>query len=232
MAPRSTPVTRRILFAVLGSLCIVLALRGDVFWRLSKNSGNTLRQLGGTCMYTTDVQVNGAPGTLSAYTFGLGPTTVSTRLARTLGLKPSAAFLTHTQGGRMQRMIVLPSPATPDACLVLAFDQTQANAAKARQKPAAWPSGVPALAATPLFTAVCAKTRATFVTAESDASPEAAVESAAQTLQGAGWTEAPPSIPGFKLFVSDRKQCVVFAHRAAQSGRTEISLLQREGSAR
>jgi hypothetical protein len=125
---------------------------------------------------------------------------------------------------------VLPSPAAPEACLVLAFDQSQQDAAKARQAPSAWPDGLPALAAAPLFTAVCAKTRTTFVTAETEAPPEAAARDAAQTLAAAGWTETTPTADTFKLFVSGGKQCVLFASRAPESERTTISLLQREGA--
>jgi hypothetical protein len=193
-----------------------------------------LAGLGGARLYATDVEVNGSPGTLAAYALGLAPAAAGARLARALGLPapaaPEAALLTDARDGRLRRLLVLPSPADAEACVVLAFDQPQSAAAEARRKPAAWPGGLPALAAEPLFTAVCAKTRAAFVTAETDASPEEAARDAAQTLLGAGWTEAPPATPTFKLFVSGRKQCVLFAQRAPRSERTAISLLQREGA--
>jgi hypothetical protein len=210
------------------------SLRADVFWRMPKTPDAVLAGLGGARVYTTDVEVNGRPGTLAAYALGLAPGAAGARLARALGLPASAAqeaaLLTDARGGRVRRLLVLPSPAAPEACVVLAFDQPQASAADARSKPPAWPEGLPALAAEPLFTAVCAKTRAAFVTAETGASPEDAARDAAHTLRGAGWTEATPSTPVFKLFVSGRKQCVLFAQRAPRSERTAISLLQREGA--
>ena len=139
-------------------------------------------------------------------------------------------MLTHAENGKLERYFVLPSPALGGGCVVLAFDQPLRDAAKAKQTSPDWPAGVPALAAEPLFTAVCAKTRATFVTAETATSPEGAVQDATRALRGAGWEEIPPSMPTFKIFTSGRKQCVVFASRAPRSERTTISLLQREGA--
>ena len=222
------------LLLIAGVAGLALAARADVFWRLPKTAGTRLAALGGSRMYATDVQVNGAPGTLAAFAFDTPPSQITATLARQIGASraaPSeAAMLTHAENGKLERYFVLPSPALGEGCVVLAFDQPLRDAAKAKQAPPDWPAGVPALAAEPLFTAVCAKTRATFVTAESSATPEGAVQDAAQTLRGAGWEEIPPSMPTFKLFTSGRKQCVVFASRAPQSERTTISLLQREGA--
>ena len=222
------------LLLIGGAVCLALATRADVFWRLPKAAGTRLTALGGSRMYSTDVQVNGAPGTLAALAFDTPSSQISATLARQFGASRSApgeaAMLTHAESGKLERYFVLPSPVIGGGCVVLAFDQPLRDATKARQAPPGWPAGVPALAAEPLFTAVCAKTRATFVTAESATTPEGAVQDAAHTLLGAGWEEIPPSMPTFKLFTSGRKQCVVFASRAPQSERTTISLLQREGA--
>jgi hypothetical protein len=205
-----------------------------VFWRRPESAGTRLSALGGPRVYATDVQVNGAPGTLAAFSFDAPAPQLSAALARRLGgpqAAPSeAAMLTHAGNGRLERYLVLPAPAAGGGCVVLAFDQPLRPAATARRKPAAWPEGLPALAAEPLFTAVCAKTRTAFVTAETAATPEEAAREAAQTLLGAGWSEIPPSTATFKLFVSGRKQCVLFAGPAPRSERTAISLLQREGA--
>ena len=216
-------------------LCLLaFPLRGEVFWRLPKTSDAVLRQLGGERVYATGVQVNGAPGALTAYAFGQSPSRVGAGLSRAFGLPPpapfGATFLAHAEKDRLRRLLVLPAASDSEACVVLAFDQPLRDAAPDRQSPPAWPEGVPALAATPLFTAVCALTRTAFVAAESSSSPEAAAQEAAQTLRAAGWAETAPSAAAFKLFVSGRKQCVLFAARAPQSGRTTISLLQREGA--
>jgi len=223
------------LLPVAYGLCLLaLPLRGEVFWRLPKTSDAVLRQMGGERVYATDVQVNGAPGTLTAYAFGRAPARVSADLSRAFGLPPpapfGATFLAHTEKDRLRRLLVLPAASDSEACVVLAFDQPLRDAALARQSPPAWPEGLPALAATPLFSAVCALTRTAFVTAESSSAPAAAAHEAAQTLHAAGWAETTPSAATFKLFVSGRKQCVLFAARAPQSERTTISLLQREGA--
>ena len=224
-----------LLIAVAG--CLTLAARADVFWRLPKTAGTRLSALGGSRMYATDVQVNGAPGTLAAFAFDTSTSQVSASLARRLKLPQqgvaapgTAAMLTHAENGRLERYFVLPSPTLGGGCVVLAFDQSLRDAAKTGQAAIAWPAGIPAFAAEPLFTAVCAKTRATFVTAEAASSPEAAMQDAAQALRGAGWDEVPPSMPTFKIFVSGRKQSVLFANHGAHSERATISLLQREGA--
>lgn len=222
------------LLLICGAVCLTLATRADVFWRLPKAAGTRLTALGGSRMYATDVQVNGTPGTLAAFAFDTPPSQVTAALARQFGASRAAlgeaAMLTHAESGRLERYFVLPSPVIGGGCLVLAFDQPLRDAAKSRQAQPDWPAGVPVLAAEPLFTAVCVKTRATFVTAESSTTPEGAVQDATHTLLGAGWEEIPPSMPTFKIFTSGRKQCVVFASRAPRSERTTISLLQREGA--
>jgi hypothetical protein len=220
--------------AALAALLALLPLRADVFWRLPDRSDATLRQLGGNRIYSTDVEVNGSPGTLAAYAFDSAPAAVRSRLARTLGLPAggtaaNAALLTQAQHGRLRHLLVLPAPAGADASLVLAFDQSL-RAAAARQARPPWPAGMPAFAAEPRFTAVCTQTRTTFVAAASDAPPAAAVQDAARLLLDAGWTETAPTADTFKLFVAGRKQCVLFADRPQQSEPTLISLLQREGA--
>ncbi len=211
-----------------------IALCADVFWRISARGDAALRELGGSRLYVTDVQINGRPGTLAAYGFDASAASVSANLSRRLGLPPRAdrgsLFLSSTDKGRVTRFLVLPA-AGAESCVALAISQSAGDAAQSGRQPAAWPDGVPALAAAPLFTALCASTRTAFVTAESDATPEAAAEEAAAVLRQAGWTEAPPSTPAFRIFTSGRKTCLLLATRSGKTGRTTISVLQREGSA-
>ena len=208
------------------------ALSADVFWRMPSTADATLCALGGARVYATDVTVNGAPGSLAAYAFGETPATLRTRLARQLNLPlpvgagQGAALLTHVRNNSMQRLLVLPAAAGLGGCVVLAFEQKLRAAASASREPPAWPDGLPALNATPRFTAFCAKTRTRFVTAASSDAPE----DAARALCGAGWRETTPATPTFKLFVSGRKQCLLFAHAPSPSEGTLISLLQREGA--
>ena len=211
-----------------------LPLRAEVFWRLPKTSDAVLKQLGGTRVYATDVLVNGTPGSLCAYAFDQPVARTSADLSRGFGLPkpaaPGAALLTHAEKEHLYRLLVLPSPGGGDSSVVLAFDQPLSSAARAGQAPADWPAGCPALNATPVFSAVCATTHTTFVSAESASSPESAVQEAVQTLVGAGWGETTPGTDTFRIFVSGKKQCVVLATRNQQTGRTAISLLQREGA--
>jgi hypothetical protein len=216
-------------------------LDAEVFWRIPSDASATLRALGGARVYATDVEVNGAPGTLAAYAFNESPATLSQRLSHRFNLastaarpsvlgRGSACMITHASKNSLQRLLVLPSPASRDDSVVLAFEQSLRNAAATRQQPPAWPDGLPVLNATPRFTALCTKTRTRFVTADADATPEAAVQDAARILTGAGWSETTPTTPTFKLFVSGRKQCLIFAHAPSPSDNTQISLLQREGA--
>lgn len=215
------------------ALLLAFTLHAEVFWRLP-GKADALLQMSGTRVYTTEVQLNGAPGTLTAYAFGTSAAETAASLSRRLGLPPPAAFgatlLTHADKASMRRFFVLPAASGAEACVVLAFDQPLRAFARSREKPIAWPESLPALSAAPVFSAVCALTRTAFVTADSPAAPEAAAEEAAQTLRGAGWAEAAPATPTFRLFTSGKKQCALFAGRDPQSGQTSISLLQREGA--
>jgi hypothetical protein len=190
--------------------------------------------MGGVRVYASDVQVNGAPGTLSAFSLAMTAAEAGATLARRLRLPPAAPFgatlLTHVEKDRVRRLFVLPSPASEAACVVLSFDQSLRDFARTRNEPKTWPDGVPALNAVPLFSAACALTRTTFVTAETPSLPDAAVREATQVLRGAGWQEVPPASATFKILTSGRKQCVLLASRNPQSERTTISVLQREGA--
>lgn len=234
-ASRPSSSRRTECLAALAALTAA-ALSADVFWRMPSTADATLRALGGARVYATDVTVNGAPGSLAAYAFGETPATLSARLARQLnvplpaGAAQGAALLTHARKNSMQRLLVLPAAAGLGGCVVLAFEQTLRDAAAASREPPAWPDGLPALNATPRFTAFCAKTQTRFVTAASSDAPEDAAQDAARALAGAGWSEAPPGTPTFRLFVSGRKQCLLYANRANDSEGTLISLLQREGA--
>ncbi len=234
MSRRLPPAVFGPLLSAFG-LLFSLPLQAEVFWRVPKTSDTVLRQMGGTRIYATDVLLNGSPGTLATYTFDRSPAfRVSADLARSFGLASPATsgglFLTHAEKDRLSRLFILPSPSGSEACVVLAFDQTLRDAANARANPPAWPNGLPSLAATPVFSAVCALTRTTFVTAESAAAPEAAAQEAAHALRDAGWAETTPATATFKIFTAGKKQCVLLASRNPQSERTTISLLQREGA--
>lgn len=219
---------------LIATCLLSLAARGEVFWRLPGGADALVKELGGTSVYATDVTLNGAPGVLTAHAIPASSSSVCASLARRLGLSPESSLggtiITHAEKGRLSRLIVLPSGAAAEACVVLAFDQSSRDAARSRQAAPAWPDGLPALSAAPLFTAVCDATRTTFVAAETAASPDEAARSAAQALSGAGWTETVPSSATFKTFCSGRKTCVVLASRNGPTARTSITVLQREGA--
>jgi len=233
---RSARIRRLRLLHLLSAAACVLSpstLRAEIFWRLPKGADSTLQELGGTRVYATAVQINGTPGTLATYAFSTSAQSVSAGLVRRLGLPPAAPFggtlMSHVEKGRMRRLMILPG-AGAEACVVLSLDQSLDDYTRALKEPPTWPEGLPALSASPLFSAVCAGTRTSFVTAESASSPEEAVQEAAQMLLSAGWAETSPSAPTFKIFASGRKVCLLLASRNAQTERTTISVLQREGA--
>jgi hypothetical protein len=229
------PSAPRLLTTACG-LLLCLPLRAEVFWRLPRQTDTALQQLGGACVYSTGVQLNGAPGTLSAYSFGSSSSEVRASLSRTLGLQPSASFggayLAHTEKGRLHRFFVLPAASGESACVVLAFDQAARDVAQAQREGPAWPDGLPAVVSgPPLFSAVCTQTRTLFAMAETPSDPQQAAQEAAQVLRRAGWSEQAASTPTFKIFSSERKICLLFSSRQPQTERTFISVLQREGAA-
>lgn len=213
---------------------LAVQLRADVFWRIPLRADTVLQELGGSTVYTTDVQINGASGSLSAHVFGQSAGRVSASLTKRLGLRAitekRGSWISCQEKGQLMRFLVLPSPSEGETCIALSISQTAGEAARSSQKPTTWPEGMPALAAVPLFSAVCAATRTTFVTAETAAPPEAAVTDAASALRQAGWSEAAPSTPTFRIFVQGRKTCLAIASRNEKTDTTSISLLQREGS--
>ena len=211
------------------------ALQADVFWRLPKRADTVLQQLGGTCVYSTGVQLNGTPGALTAYSFSSSATEVRASLTRSLSLPPNTSFggalVSHVENDRMRRLFVLPAASGESACVVLLFDQSLRDFERVSQGPPAWPDGLPAIEATPLFSAVCAETRTAFAVAETPADPKTATREAAQTLSRAGWLEISASAtPTFKTFTSGKKICILFASLHPQTGGTTISVLQREGA--
>ena len=215
---------------------VVPVLRADVFWHIAKRADSVLQQLGGLCVYTTDAQLNGAAGTLSAYSFSDSASQVRGGLTRALDLPSEAALggalMTHVEKDRMRRLLVLPASASEAACVVLLFDQSLKDAARVKQNPPPWPSSLPAVAGTPLFSAVCAATGTSFGVAETDAEPQAAAQETAEALSRAGWLEVPPSAAtsAVRIFNSGKKISVLFASRRAPGERTTISVLQREGA--
>ena len=224
------------------SICAAAALwlsltaqpRAEFFWRFPAGRGEeALRHLGGTRVYQTAVQLNGVSGTLAAFAFADAPSKAAADLARLWGLPPpepfGASMLTHADNRTLYRILIMPPADNSESCLVLAFMQPLREAARA-QAPE-WPADWPALNATPVFSAVCALTRSTFVTADSPAPPEHAVLEASRGFQRHGWAETMPSSPAdFTILAKGRKQCVIFASAGSSPGRTAISLLQREGA--
>lgn len=234
---RARPLRRALaaLLCAAGTLPAGPAL-AEIFWRTGGAAEHCLRELGATDVYATDVTLNGAPGKLTACAVPAASSRVAASLAQRLGLPRDAAaggaLITHAEKGRLIRLFVLPSASGEDASLVLTFTQSARDAARAAREPPAWPDGLPALAARPVFTAVCDATRTTFVTGESAEAPDAAAQSAAQALQAAGWTQTSPKAPGLGIFASGRKTCLVLTRADARTSRTTISLLQREGASR
>lgn len=224
------------------SICAAAALwlswaaqpHAEFFWRFPAGRGEeALRRLGGTRVYQTDAQVNGTSGTLAAFAFADAPAKAAADLARLWGLPPpdpfGASMLTHADNRTLYRILIMPPADNSESCLALAFMQPLREAALAPAPE--WPADWPALNATPSFSAVCALTRSTFVTADSPVPPEVAVMEASRSFQCQGWAEALPAPPAdFTILAKGRKHCVIFASADRATGRTAISLLQREGA--
>ena len=232
--PRTPRLTLRLAACAVAA---ATAARAEVFMRVPRSADAALQQLGGTCAYATEAALNGAPGQLSVYAFpSASATEVRAGLTKTLKL-PAAppsfggALITRAEKGRVDRIFVLPAASGESACVALLFDQSSSDAARAGQHPVEWPPELPALAATPLFAASCAQTRTTFATAETAAAPEAALAEAAALLQRSGWQRMGANgCATFALFASGRKTCLLFSSRNPTTGRTTISVLQREGA--
>jgi hypothetical protein len=218
-------------------LLIPLCLSADIFWRFKKSSSRVLQELGGVSVYSTAVQVNGAPGTLSAFAFNdISSIEMSRHLKQRLTVSKDAgltesAMLTTQEEGRLQRFLVIPSARGASSSVVLLFEQSLQELKKRNSKEALeWPEGLSGLPGTPRFTAACASTRTTFVNAETTQEPEAVICSVETALSGGGWTVLPISTPTFKLFVSGTKTCLAFASRPAGAAQTTLSVMQRDGT--
>jgi len=238
MRGRSPEVTRwrSLLFLAVVGWFVSPPLQAEVFWRQPKQADTVIQQLGGVCVYSTGVQLNGTPGTLAAYSLGISAAEVRASLSHTLGLPSSSSFggalLTHVEKDRVRRLFVLPAASGESTCVVLMFDQSLRDFARVSQESPAWPEGLPAVTATaPLFSAVCAETHTAFAVAETPSDPQAATQEAAQTLSRAGWAEVSSAAAStFKMFSAGKKVCLLFASRSPQTDRTTISVLQREGA--
>lgn len=220
---------------VLVVLLSSLSLQAGIFRRYKGHIADTLGVMGGTRVYATPVEVNGSPGTLAAYSFvGQTAAEVSAVLSAQAKLPPasrsSGGFLTYQENNRVQRVLVLPSGNGKAECIVLLFDQALGDAQRTANKPDAWPEGFTSFPGTPRFTAVCANTRTTFVTAEVTGMPEDAVQVAAAILVAGGWSETPAATPTFRLFSERNRLCAIFASRDSQSGQTTLSVIQRNGA--
>jgi hypothetical protein len=221
--------------AALLVLLFASAAQGEVFLRVPRTAGGVLSGLGGDKVYETAVQVNGAAGTLEAYSFtGATAPEIAARAARQLGLpapspRPGGAVLTRAENGKVCKVLVLPSAGGRDQCVALAIEQREADASQSKACPPVWPEAVPAFDATPVFTAVSEKTHTTFLTAEMLAPPGASASAAVAALTQAGYGEATPKGASCRIFSSGRKQAVLFAEQA-DNGKTHVSLIVREGS--
>jgi len=220
---------------LLAVLIPLLSLQASIFRRYKGQIADTLSVMGGTRVYSTPAEVNGLPGTLSAYSFtGRTAAEVSSVLTSHLKLPPvprlSSGFLTYQENNRVHRVLVLPASGSVNACIVLLFDQALRDAQRSADTPTAWPDGFPAFPGTPRFTAVCANTRTAFATAEVAGEPEDAAYNAAAILRANGWSETPVATPTFRLFSERNRLCAIFASRDPQSGETTISIVQRNGA--
>jgi len=233
--PHVTGMTRLFRASMIAMLVLfafpLRTLHADVFWRFRKQTRTQLSELGGTSVYQTPVEVNGAPGTLETYAFpGQSATDIQAALTRKLKLPKRPAFcggfIEHVQDGRHQRILVLPSAAGAQSCAVFLFDHAK-NVVPST--PVTWPNGLDALPGTPRFTAVCSATETMFVTAETSASPEAAARAASQILCQTGWTEMPTSTQTCKILANGMRTCVVFAMRHPKTEQTLLSVVRRNG---
>ena len=221
------------LFLVLLPVC----LYADVFWRFKKSGSRLLQELGGAQVYSTAVLVNGEPGNLYAYAFDDKSATeigaqLRKRLSITKDVMPSVGtMITSQENGRVQRLLVIPSGYGTSSSVVMMFAQSQHDANKrSADATLAWPDGLSMLPGVPRFTAFCAVTRTSFVTAETVNEPEEAMKSVCVALRDSGWSTMPVESPTFKLFVRGTKTCVAFATRPAGAAQTTISVMQREGA--
>jgi len=206
----------------------------EFFWRFpAGRGGEALRRLGGTRVYHTDVQINGTSGTLAAFVFTDASAKVAINLTRLWGLPApdpfGASMITHADNRMLYRLLIMPSADSSESCVALAFMQPLRDAARAKEPE--WPADWPGLNATPHFSAACALTRTTFVTADSPVPPDSAVQEASRSFQRQGWSESlPASAADFTILAKGRKHCIIFATADRLTGRTAISLLQREGA--
>lgn len=231
---RASVYLRALFLFAVALPCLVCA---DVFWRFKKSYSRVLQDLGGKCVYTTAVQVNGAPGTLNAYNFENKSSSemsaqLKKRFAITNDVLPGmSAMITTQEEGRVQRFVVIPSGEGVSACLVMVFEQASQEMKKRSQdEPLAWPEGLSTLPGTPRFTAVCEATRTAFVTSETAAEPADTMKSVETAMTGSGWKVSPVATDSFKLFVRGTKTCIAFAARPQGSSQTILSVMQRDGA--
>jgi len=232
---KSAHVLLRVLF--LFAALIPVCLFADVFWRFKKSNSRVLQELGGAQVYSTAVQVNGEPGTLCAYSFeDKSATEIGAQLRKRFSINkdvmPSVGtMITAQENGRVQRLIVIPSGYGTSSSIVMMFEQSRQDSSKrSDDEPLAWPEGLSMLPGVPRFTASCAATRTSFVTAETVNEPEEAMKSVGVAMRESGWSSMPVESPTFKMFVRGTKTCVAFATRPAGAAQTTISVMQREGS--
>lgn len=215
-------------------LLLPLTLAAEVFFRTPRRGATLLRNLGGGMVYESAVEINGRAGSMTTFAFNESSEIISRRIASGLNLpSPGAgsALIVDASGKTLCRYFILPAPNLGNACLVTTIQQRAGVFRGSASLPPPWPAGIPVLNATPEFTALCDKTRCTFLSASSlCGSPEQAVDEAADALTQAGWEATVPATPTFRIFTKQNQQCVVFSTETPRSGQITINLLQRAGS--
>lgn len=212
-------------------LLVAWMCQADFFLRMKSTAGTMLRECGGTSVYATDVEVNGQEGRLESFSFvAMSADEVFERVARKRGVQRTGqrggGHLAYEQEGRAVDLLVLPAPGGMDQCLAFAIERTGSP-----QQPQ-WPADLPAFSAQAQFVAVCKKSATTFLFAESALSPEELLSDAGVALRQGGWQSAIAAPSSCQVFTLGRKQCILFTRKGKRSGRTELTLLKREGVVR
>ena len=211
-----------------------LTLLADIFMRIPRRATTVLQKLGGSMVYSSSVKINGKAGSLSTFAFQERSDVISHRVARKLKLPPPSSqstIMLDASNKTLCRYFIIKSPNLDNTCLVTTIEQRAAIFRGMGNQPPPWPDNIPTLNATIGFTAVCDKTRTTFLSATSHcSSPQQAADEATDALTQTGWNTTPPTTPTFKIFTKGRKQCIVFSTENPRSHQITINILQREGS--
>ena len=215
-------------------IILPLTLMADIFMRIPRRATTVLQDLGGSMVYKSSVRINGAAGSLSTFAFNESSDIISHRVARKLKLpQPSShsTVMLDASNKTLCKYFIMKAPNLENRSLVTAIEQKASVFKDAGNGPPPWPDNIPVLNATAGFTAVCSKTRTTFLSANSRCnSPQQATDEAAAALSQISWKATPPATPTFRIFTKGRKQCIVFSTENPHSHQITINILQREGS--